>query len=89
MYAVNVLCNYYNLTPISDYNINYDWNYSLIEDSEQSFKQLLEGKAQGAISTLEVRRFLKPDESPEDAKKAIEEIKKNEPGIKELMGMSE
>ena len=89
MYAVNVLCNYYNLTPISDYNINYDWNYSLIEDNAESFKQLLEGKAQGAISTLEVRRFLKPDESPEDAKKAIEEIKKNEPGIKELMGMSE
>ena len=76
MYAVNVLCNYYNLTPISDYNINYDWNYSLIEDSAESFKQLMEGKAQGAISTLEIRRFLKPDESPENAKRAILEIEK-------------
>lgn len=89
MYSVNVLCNYYNLSPISDYTVNFDWNYSLLEDSEQTFRQLKEGRAEGAISTLEIRRFLKPDETPEDARKAIEDIKKNEPSLKSLMGMSE
>jgi hypothetical protein len=59
----------------------------LLEDSEQTFRQLKDGKAEGAISTLEIRQFLKPDESPEDAQKAIEDIKKNEPGLKTLIGV--
>lgn len=87
MYSVNVLCNYYNITPVSDYNINFDWSYSLLEDSEQTFRQFKDGKAEGAISTLEIRQFLKPDESPDDAQKAIEDIKKNEPGLKTLIGV--
>lgn len=89
IYSVNILCNYYNLTPMSEYNINFDWNYSLVEDSEQTFKQLLEGKAQGAVSTLEIRRFLKPDETPEEAQKAIDEIRMNEPSLNSLLGMDE
>ena len=87
MYAVNVLCNYYNLTPVSEYDINFEWSYSLLEDSEQTFRQLKDGKAEGAISTLEIRRFLKPEETPEDAKKAIEDIKKNEPSMRSLIGV--
>lgn len=89
IYSVNVLCNYYNITPISEYNINYDWNYSLIEDSEQTFNQLLEGKAQRVISRFEIRRFLKPDESPEEAQKAIDNIDENEPTLQMALGMSE
>ena len=89
MYAVNVLCNYYSLTPISEYEINFDWNYSLIEDSEQTFRQMTEAKSHGAISTLEIRQFIKPDETPEEAQKAIDDIKKNEPPLSSLIGMSE
>lgn len=87
IYSVNVLCNYYNLSPISDYTINFDWNYSLLEDSEQTFNQMKDGKSEGVISSVEMRRFLKPDETPEEAQKAVEEIKKNEPSMKSLIGI--
>lgn len=89
IYSVNVLCNYYNITPISDYNINYDWNYSLLEDSEQTFNQLMQAKSAGAVSKVEIRQFVRPSETLEESKKAIEEIARNEPDVKTLLGMSE
>ena len=74
MYGVDVLLNYYSLTPISGYNVNYDWNYGMIEDSVESFNQLLEAKKAGAIGAIEIRKFLKPDEPADVAKEAIEKI---------------
>lgn len=86
MYAVNVLCNYYSITPVSDYTISYDWGYSLLEDSSETFRQLIEGKSHGVISKTELRQFFKPDETPEEAKKIIDEIRDNEPTLNDIMG---
>lgn len=89
MYSVNVLCNYHSLTPPGDYAVSFDWNYSLLEDSSETFRQMREGKAEGVISSVELRRFLKPDESAAEARSAIDAIKENEPSLRSLMGLSE
>ncbi len=86
MYGVNVLCNYYGLFPDSEYKINYDWSYAMLEDSEATYKQLAEGKSQGVISGVELRQYIKPDETIDEAKAAIEEIRKNSPTMSMLIG---
>ncbi len=86
MYGVNVLCNYYGLFPDSEYKINYDWSYAMLEDSEATYKQLAEGKSQGVISGVELRQYIKPDETIDEAKAAVEEIRKNSPTMSMLIG---
>lgn len=86
MYGVNVLCNYYNLFPDNEYKINYDWSYAMLEDSDTTFRQLSEGQSKGAVSTAEIRQFLKPDETFEEAKQAVEDIRKNAPTMSMLIG---
>lgn len=86
MYGVNVLCNYYGLFPDSEYKINYDWSYAMLEDSETTYRQLSEGNSKGAISTVELRQFMKPDETLEEAKAAVEEIRENNPTMSMLIG---
>ena len=88
IYSVNVLCNYYNLTPISDYKINYDWNYSLLEDSSETWQQLKDGQSMGLRSKAELRAW-QTGESIEEAQKKIDEITKQEPPLQTLIGMSE
>lgn len=86
MYGVNVLCNYYGLFPNSEYKINYDWSYAMLEDSETTYRQLSEGNSRGAISTVELRQFMKPDETLGEAKAAVEEIRENNPTMSMLIG---
>ena len=86
LYSANVLANVYNLSPQGEYELGFDWDYSLLEDSQETFNQLTTGLTKGIISEVEMRQFLKPDESLEDAQKAIEEIKINEPSVEQLIG---
>ena len=74
-YACNVLANAFNLSPQGEYNINYDWSYSLLEDVQQEWSQLTYGKQLGIVSDIELRQWLRPEEDIETSKKAIEEIK--------------
>lgn len=86
LYSANVLANAYNLTPQGDYEVSFDWDYSLLEDSQETFGQLITAQAKGIISEVEIRQWLKPDETLEDSQKAIEEIKASEPTVEDLMG---
>lgn len=86
LYAANVLANAYNLTPQGDYEVSFDWDYSLLEDSQETFGQLITAQAKGIISKVEIRQWLKPDETLEDSQKAIEEIKASEPTVEDLVG---
>jgi hypothetical protein len=86
LYSANVLANAYNLSPQGEYELGFDWDYSLIEDTQETFGQLMSANSKGIISNVEVRQFLKPDETIEESEKAIEEIKASEPSIEELMG---
>lgn len=85
LYSANVLANAYNLTPQGDYEVSFDWDYSLLEDSQETFSQLITAQSKGIISEVEVRQWLKPDETLEDSQKAIEEIKASEPTINDLI----
>lgn len=85
LYSANVLANAYNLTPQGDYEVSFDWDYSLLEDSQETFSQLITAQAKGIISEVEIRQWLKPDETLEDSQKAIEEIKASEPTMEQIM----
>ena len=85
LYSANVLANAYNLTPQGDYEVSFDWDYSLLEDSQEAFSQLITAQSKGIISEVEVRQWMKPDETLEDSQKAIEEIKASEPTVEQIM----
>lgn len=86
VYACNVLANAYNLSPQGEYEINFDWDYSLLEDSQETFSQLMQGESKGVISKVELRQWLKPDEDIKDAEDAVKEIQESNPDIKTLLG---
>lgn len=88
LYAANVLANAYNLSSQGEYEVNFDWDYSLLEDSQETFNQLITGEAKGIIAKEEVRQFIKPNETIEESKKAIEEIKASEPSVEQLIGLN-
>lgn len=74
IYGIDVLCNFYNLTPQGDYSVKYDWSYSLLEDSQSTFNQLETAHSLGAVAAYEIRQFVKPDETAEEAKEKVREI---------------
>lgn len=86
LYSANVLANAYNLTPQGDYEVSFDWDYSLLEDSQETFGQLITAQAKGIISEVEVRQWLKPDETLEDSQKAIDEIRATNPTVEDMFG---
>lgn len=88
IYGIDVLCNYYSITPQGDYEISYDWGYDLLQDPQQDFNQLMQSLNQGVISKVEVRQWLKPNETLDEAQKAIADIKAEEPTIDDLIGKS-
>lgn len=86
LYAANVLANAYNLSPQGEYELTFDWDYTLLEDSQETFSQLVTAQSRGYIKEEEVRQWLKPDETIEESRKAIEEIKASEPSVEDLIG---
>ena len=86
LYSANVLANAYNLSPQGEYEVSFDWDYSLLEDSQEAFTQLITAQGKGIVSDVEVRQWMKPDETIEDAQKAIDEIKASEPSVEDLIG---
>lgn len=85
-YACNVLANAYNLSPMGDYELSFDWSYSLIEDSQESFNQIRMGVQDGVIKKVEERQFLRPDETLEESQKAIDEIQATNPTVDDMLG---
>lgn len=88
IYSVNVLCNYYNITPLSDYFILFDWSYGLIEDSIETWNQLKDGKSLGIRSNAELRAY-QTGETLEEAQQRIDEIAEKEPALSDMLGMRE
>lgn len=85
LYSANVLANAYNLSPQGKYEVSFDWDYSLLEDSQEAFTQLITAQSKGIVSDIEVRQWMKPDETIEDAQKAIDEIKASQPSVEQLI----
>ena len=94
MYSANVLANAYNISPMGEYNVSYEWSYSLLEDSQEAFNQLIVANGKGIVKAEEVRQFIYPDETIEESKKVVDEIKKdiddnNENEFKKVVGNKE
>ena len=87
-YACNVLANAYNLSPAGEYTIDFDWSYSLLEDTQTEWSQMTYAQQQGIMSKVELRQWLKPDESLEESQKAIDDIKESDPSVEDLLGKS-
>jgi len=85
-YACNVLANAYNLSPEGEYEIQYDWSYSLLEDATEDFSHLTIGYDKGVISKAELRNWIKPDETLEESQKQIDEIVESEPSLDDVLG---
>ena len=89
LYTCDVLANYYNLSPHGEYELSTDWSYSMLEDSQQEYNQLLQGESRGVIRKAELRQYLKPNETLEEAQAVIDEIKKESPSTKDLLGTND
>lgn len=85
VYAINVLCNYYGLTPQGDYTIQYDWDMSMLEDSGETWQQLKDGRSMGIRSKAELRAW-QTGETLEEAQAMIDEIEASEPVMQDLIG---
>ena len=85
-YACNVLANAYNLSPQGEYELSFDWSYSLLEDTATEWSQLTYGLSKGIVKDVEIRQWLFPDETIEQSQKAIDEIKENQPSVDDLLG---
>ena len=85
-YACNVLANAFNLSPQGEYELSFEWSYSLLEDTNTEWTQLAYANNKGIISDVELRQWLKPDETLEESQKAIDEIREQQMNIDDLLG---
>lgn len=86
IYACNVLANYYGLTPMGEYSMGFDWSYAMVESSAETWAQMKDAQAMGLKSRAELRQWLNPNETADEARAAVEEIKKSEPTVNDLLG---
>lgn len=85
-YSCDILANAYNLTPIGEYEVKYDWDFGLIESTTEQWNQLTTAYSKGVIKDEELRQFIFPSEEPEVTEKVIQEIKESNPSIQDLLG---
>ena len=85
-YACNVLANAYNLSAQGEYNVSFDWSYSLLEDTDSEWAHLTYGQSKGIVKDVELRQWIYPDETIEESQKAIDEIKESQPSVEDLLG---
>ena len=85
-YACNVLANAYNLSTQGEYELDFSWSYSLLEDPQQEFNQLMMAENKGIVKKVEIRQWLYPDEDLKDSQSAIDEIKKENPDLDSVLG---
>ena len=71
LYGADVLCEFYGLTPRGEYKTVFDRSYSLLEDSAETFNQLLSAHGVGAVDTAEIRRFVIGTETAEEAEQKV------------------
>lgn len=78
-YAVDVLAERFGLTPAGSrgsWELQYDWDSSLIESTTEAFTQTMEGHTAGVISDAELRQWLRGG-TLEEAQAALDDMRKN------------
>lgn len=77
LYAINVLCNANDVTPMGEWKLDFDWSDSFVESMTERFNQLLQAESIGAVSTAEFRAWVM-NEDLEVAQAELEEIEKQQ-----------
>ena len=88
-YACNILANAFNLSPQGEYQVDFDWSYALLEDTQTEWNQMTYAQQQGIMSKVELRQWLKPDETLEESEKAILDIEEQEPSVEKILNNEE
>lgn len=74
MYAWDVLANYYDITPMGEHVVSFDWSDEYIETFADKQNAILAGEAIGATDAVDYRMFLY-GETPEAAAQRVAEIR--------------
>ena len=71
-----------------EYTITIEWSDDMVTDRAEQFSELMQANSAGAVKEEEIRRFVFPNETIEEAEAAIQEIKERtpEPQIPEFFG---
>ncbi len=74
IYSWNVLLNYYNVNPMGEYEIQYDWSDEYIDTFADRQNAILAGEAIGATDAADYRAFVM-GETPDVARENVRRIK--------------
>lgn len=74
VYAWNAILNFYGVTPVGDYHVEYKWSDEYINTFSDQQNAILAGEAIGATDAVDYRVFVM-GESPEVAKERVAQIK--------------
>lgn len=74
VYAWNAIMNFYGVTPVGDYHVEYKWSDEYINTFSDQQNAILAGEAIGATDAVDYRVFAM-GESPEVAKERVAQIK--------------
>ena len=67
------------------YTVKKLWSTAYIDDDMERFNKITQGHSAGVVSDLEYRREIYPNETPEEAEKAIAEIEATKPDPFDMM----
>ena len=73
IYATNALCDLYNITPPGLYDVNFEWDDSILVDVNEELNKRMALMQQGLMSKLELRQWYF-GETERQAKEALEKI---------------
>ena len=85
MYACSVLINFYGMAPYSEYEVNFSWSYSLLEDDAQTFSQRMQAESIGAESAAEIRLINHPEETLEQAQEKVDKIRASRQSVQQII----
>lgn len=74
MYAWNAIMNFYGVTAVGDYEVQYQWSDDYINTFTDQQSAILAGESIGATDAVDYR-MLVMGESPEVARQRVDEIK--------------
>lgn len=84
-YAAELYADLYGVRGESP-DVNIDWDMSLWESSSETFGQMVQAAAMGAIDAAEIRSFI-TGEDRETAEEAVKKIKAENPTTEQIFGI--
>lgn len=85
VYAWNAILNFYGVTPVGDYHVEYKWSDEYINTFSDQQNAILAGEAIGATDAVDYRVFVM-GESPEVAKERVAQIKAEKAAVVPAFG---